>query len=255
MKTMTAIVLAATFSAGAAFASDPTQAAQFRSMNDKAATDYKAAVANCAGMSGNTRVICVDEAKLARARTEAEAVAAYNDTIKLRTNARIKVADAELALSRDKCADQAATDKTTCIDNAKSVHKVAVADAKADRITATAANTGKTEDVRTLGEKTRDVAANAADKTGAAIDTAVAKSGQAAAKTGDVVSDSVITTKVKADIFREPELKSMAIHVETENGVVMLSGFVQSKADAEKAARIAGTVKGVTQVKSSLQVK
>ncbi|RSZ57779.1 BON domain-containing protein [Massilia atriviolacea] len=81
------------------------------------------------------------------------------------------------------------------------------------------------------------------------------KMDRAAEKTGAVVADSVITTKVKADIFKEPELKSMAIHVETEKGVVMLSGFVDSKADAEKAVRLAKSVDGVTSVKSAIKVK
>jgi osmotically-inducible protein OsmY len=47
----------------------------------------------------------------------------------------------------------------------------------------------------------------------------------------------------------------MAIHVETEKGVVMLSGFVDSKADADKAVRLAKSVEGVTQVKSAIKVK
>ncbi len=77
----------------------------------------------------------------------------------------------------------------------------------------------------------------------------------AATKTGKVVADSIITTKVKADLFKEPELSAMAIHVETEKGVVMLSGFVDSKADADKAVRLAKSVEGVTQVKSAIKVK
>ena len=50
-------------------------------------------------------------------------------------------------------------------------------------------------------------------------------------------------------------LNSMAIHVETENGTVMLSGFVDSKADADKAVSLARSVEGVTNVKSALKVK
>jgi osmotically-inducible protein OsmY len=118
----------------------------------------------------------------------------------------------------------------------------------------------------TVVEKTKEVAANAADKTrhAAAVvagkteratDTAEAKTDVAARKSGAVVADSVITTKVKADIFKEPELKSMAIHVETEKGVVMLSGFVASKADADKAVRLAKGVEGVSSVKSAIKVK
>ncbi|QPI53027.1 BON domain-containing protein [Massilia antarctica] len=94
-----------------------------------------------------------------------------------------------------------------------------------------------------------------ADKTERAADNMADKSDRVAEKSGAVMADSVITTKVKADIFKEPELKSMAIHVETEKGVVMLSGFVDSKADAEKAVRLAKSVDGVTAVKSAIKVK
>ena len=61
--------------------------------------------------------------------------------------------------------------------------------------------------------------------------------------------------KVKANIFKEPDLKSMAIHVKTENSVVMLSGFVDSKAEADKAVTVARSVDGVTSVTSAIKVK
>jgi osmotically-inducible protein OsmY len=47
----------------------------------------------------------------------------------------------------------------------------------------------------------------------------------------------------------------MGIHVETEKGVVMLSGFVDSKAEADKALRVAKQTEGVTNVKSAIKVK
>jgi hypothetical protein len=42
--------------------------------------------------------------------------------------------------------------------------------------------------------------------------------------TGEYVDDAVITTKVKAAIFNEPNLKSAEVNVETYKGVVQLSG-------------------------------
>jgi osmotically-inducible protein OsmY len=47
----------------------------------------------------------------------------------------------------------------------------------------------------------------------------------------------------------------MGIHVETEKGTVMLSGFVDSKAEADKAVKVAKDVEGVTTVKSAIKVK
>jgi len=73
--------------------------------------------------------------------------------------------------------------------------------------------------------------------------------------TGEYIDDSVITTKVKAAIFKEESLKSTEINVETFKGVVQLSGFVNSAADIAKAVEVARTVKGVTSVKNDMQLK
>jgi len=73
--------------------------------------------------------------------------------------------------------------------------------------------------------------------------------------TGEYIDDSVITTKVKAAIFNEPSLKSAEINVETFKGEVQLSGFVNSRADINKAVEVARSVKGVTSVKNDMRVK
>jgi osmotically-inducible protein OsmY len=72
---------------------------------------------------------------------------------------------------------------------------------------------------------------------------------------GEYVDDSVITTKVKAAIFNEPNLKTAEINVETFKGVVQLSGFVNSQSDINKAAEVARSVKGVTSVKNDMRLK
>lgn len=104
----------------------------------------------------------------------------------------------------------------------------------------------------TLGDKTRDAAADKSRDAAAAV---ADKTRDATAAAKPVVADTVITTKVKADIFKEPALKSMAIHVETQDGVVMLSGFVDTAADAERAATLARGVNGVADVKSAIKVR
>ena len=73
--------------------------------------------------------------------------------------------------------------------------------------------------------------------------------------TGEYIDDSVITTKVKAEILHEPSLKSSEINVETYKGVVQLSGFVSSPVDINKAVQITRSVKGVTSVNNSMLVK
>ncbi|WP_300464552.1 BON domain-containing protein [Desulfobacula sp.] len=73
--------------------------------------------------------------------------------------------------------------------------------------------------------------------------------------TGEYVDDSVITTKVKAQIFDDPMLKVLQITVETFKGEVQLSGFVNSATASARAVEVAKKVKGVKSVKNSLIVK
>lgn len=404
MKTLIATLFAT--AAGAAFAA-PTVAlnhdpASYKAVTQKASADYKAASAKCGSMSGNDKDVCMAEAKLARTRTESDALSQYNNNATSRAKARTNLADAEYDLAKAKCGAKSGADKDDCMNNAKSVHTAAMADAKsgstatgasaagatasgggdqgkaaavdkcaqqggdaktgclvqtkpsavkdnaaevanrsenaADRAgdkTAAAASTAvaKTKDAAaTATEKTKDVAATAADKTKAvastvaektkaaaataaektkevahtavektkqvgstvaqktenatdragentrdaaattaqktdnALDNAGDKTRQAAGTAGDktrdaagktklAAADTAITTKVKAGLVKEPDLESLGIHVETEKGVVMLSGFVNSKAEADKAIKVAKGVDGVTSVKSAIKVK
>ncbi len=73
--------------------------------------------------------------------------------------------------------------------------------------------------------------------------------------TGEYIDDTAITTKVKAAIFNEPTLKSAEINVETFKGVVQLSGFVNSRADIDKAVVVARGVSGVKSVKNDMRLK
>ena len=73
--------------------------------------------------------------------------------------------------------------------------------------------------------------------------------------TGEYIDDSVITTKVKAELLEEPGLKSAEINVETFKGVVQLSGFVSSQANINKAVEVARAVRGVKSVKNDMRVK
>lgn len=73
--------------------------------------------------------------------------------------------------------------------------------------------------------------------------------------TGEYVDDSVITSKVKAEIFKDATLKSAEINVETFKGIVQLSGFVNSQEDIDRAVDVARTVNGVTSVKNDMRVK
>ncbi|MCX7149913.1 MAG: BON domain-containing protein [Rhodocyclales bacterium] len=69
------------------------------------------------------------------------------------------------------------------------------------------------------------------------------------------VDDAVITGKLKALMLEESSLKSTEINVETYKGIVQLTGFVSSRADIDKAVKIARSVKGVKSVKNDMIVK
>ena len=76
-----------------------------------------------------------------------------------------------------------------------------------------------------------------------------------ARETGDYMSDSAITTKVKAALLTEKNLKSLGIGVETSNGVVTLSGNVPSSAEIKQAEDVTKHVKGVKDVHNDLHLK
>ena len=73
--------------------------------------------------------------------------------------------------------------------------------------------------------------------------------------TGEYLDNTVLTTKVKAAIFNDPELKVLQINVETFKGVVQLSGFVNSSKAAARAVEVAGSVEGVQSVKNNMSIK
>ena len=64
-------------------------------------------------------------------------------------------------------------------------------------------------------------------------------------------SDTWITTKVKAELLTTGNVPGMEIKVETVNGVVMLSGMVNSAAEKDRAVTVAGGIQGVKQVDAS----
>ncbi len=236
MKKIFAILLAGVTAMGTAAAADGTEAT--RIAVDKAAADYKAAKVQCDTLKSNAKTVCVNEAKVARARAKADAYA--QDTTlsqRDRTKAQVAVVDADYALARAHCSDKRGTDKASCIDSAKSSHTMALADARNPRPMAATEAPG------------------AAERAGNAVDSAGQKAADATTRAGAAMADTAITTRIKADLIKEPALSSTGIHVETVKGTVMLSGFVNSKAEADRAVEVARSVEGVKKVESAIKVK
>jgi hyperosmotically inducible protein len=73
--------------------------------------------------------------------------------------------------------------------------------------------------------------------------------------TKEYVTDSWITTKVKAALVEDPVVKATEVNVETFKGTVQLSGFVSSNAAMYQAVRVTRGVQGVTAVTNDMRIK
>jgi len=72
---------------------------------------------------------------------------------------------------------------------------------------------------------------------------------------GEYFDDSDIAAKIRAWLAEDDLLKPFQIRVESHNGVVKLSGFVDSRKVADKAGEIVRGIKGVKSVRNKLVVK
>lgn len=70
-----------------------------------------------------------------------------------------------------------------------------------------------------------------------------------------VGSDSMITSKIKGNLMKDEGLKSLKVHVKTHQGVVLLSGFVETEDQISLAGKVAAETEGVKSVKNSLLLK
>jgi hyperosmotically inducible protein len=71
---------------------------------------------------------------------------------------------------------------------------------------------------------------------------------------GEVLDDSVLTSKVKVALIDDPVTKAGQINVETYRGVVQLGGFVDNTTQKEQATKVARSITGVKEVRNDLRV-
>jgi osmotically-inducible protein OsmY len=215
-----------------------------------------AAVDKCAQQGGDSKTGCLVQTKSSSVKENAGEIANRTETAADHAGDKTAAA-ASTAAAKTKDVAATAAEKTkavaaTAAEKTKEVAHTAVE--KTKQLGATVAQ--KTENAADrAGDNTRQAANTTAEKTDNTLDKAGDKTKDAAASTKLAASDTAITTKVKAGLVKEPDLESLGIHVETEKGVVMLSGFVNSKAEADKAVKVAKGVDGVTTVKSAIKVK
>jgi hypothetical protein len=112
------------------------------------------------------------------------------------------------------------------------------------------------EDLARAGEKIKP----ALEKAGAEIRHAGEQVKPALDKAGEKIAvaaqgDAAITTSIKADYLKDPDLSVFKIDVDTKDGVVTLNGVTETPSARMRAEKLAGAVKGVKEVKNNLTIK
>jgi osmotically-inducible protein OsmY len=69
------------------------------------------------------------------------------------------------------------------------------------------------------------------------------------------IDDATVTTRVKTVLINDPGIEPQRIDVGTVRGVVTLSGHVRTREEESKAIALARGVRGVADVKSTLQIQ
>lgn len=72
---------------------------------------------------------------------------------------------------------------------------------------------------------------------------------------GNQVDDGIVSTKVKAALLSDANVKSFDIAVVTRKGQVQLSGFVDSQAQIDRAMEVARGIEGVSGVSNEMSIK
>jgi hyperosmotically inducible protein len=74
--------------------------------------------------------------------------------------------------------------------------------------------------------------------------------------TGEVIDDMIITTKVKSSLAADPQVSALAVDVDTADGIVSLTGVVESELQRQRAIQLAQGIEGVKRVDgNNLRVK
>lgn len=109
----------------------------------------------------------------------------------------------------------------------------------------------------TVGERmeSRRDAKDATARADGSLDKAAQETRQMGAASADKVDDATITAKVNASLAADKDLSAIKIDVDTQNGIVTLSGPAPSATVRERASEIARSVKGVNSVNNQLTIK
>jgi hypothetical protein len=104
--------------------------ADYSASKTRISADYKADKAACASLAGNTKDICVEEAKAKEKVARAELEYSYSGKSKDQNKVWVAKAESAYAVAKEKCDDKAGNAKDVCVKEAKAVEVAALADAK-----------------------------------------------------------------------------------------------------------------------------
>ena len=107
---------------------------------------------------------------------------------------------------------------------------------------------------QTIGEKTEDGAEKTKDAVVKGTKAATRKTKDGLSKTGEVMTDGWVTTRVHAGFVGENLLKDSDISVDTNKHVVTLKGTVTNAAGRTRATSIAKHTEGVHRVVNQLTI-
>jgi osmotically-inducible protein OsmY len=107
---------------------------------------------------------------------------------------------------------------------------------------------------QSVGEKTEDGAKKVGNAVVKGTKVAAGKTKDGLSKTGEVMTDGWITTRVSSRFVNEDALKGSNINVDTDNHVVTLNGTVTTLVGRSKAGVIAKQTEGVRRVVNHLTV-
>lgn len=72
---------------------------------------------------------------------------------------------------------------------------------------------------------------------------------------GTRVDDTVLTSRVKAALLADPDIKSLDISVATMQGEIQLTGTVDNQGQIDQAGKVARGAEGAGSVKNDLRIK
>jgi len=130
------------------------------------------------------------------------------------------------------------------------VRKAGEATAEAGRAAGEDIKQGTEQAANAVAEGTERAAA-ATEETAAKASAAIKENSQEAKRAAD---DASVTAKVKTMLLADPEVKALAITVDTVNGEVTLTGTAETAYQKQEAGKLARHTEGVKSVVNKIEV-